>query len=234
MRDQLQLLAELQQLDIRLQELSDERDQLPAQLKPYELTCERAHEAFAEAKDEIEQAERQRRTLERELDADQERLVKTQNRLHGIKTNKEYSAVLAEIETGKQRISSIEDQVLELMEAAEHNRQASQTRERDVQIASRELEAQGKKVAESQQALTQQLEAQGAERQELASRLDPALHQAYERATARAGRTAAVPLTDGACGGCFLTVRPQLVSEVRRQEEVVTCPHCQRILLWPA
>jgi predicted nucleic acid-binding Zn-ribbon protein len=233
-REQFRFLADLQLLDNRLHALSDEQTQLPQLLQPYEQACTEVREHLASEHATIEEAERQRRSLERKLDDDQAQLVKTQNRLHGIKTNKEYSAVLAEIDGSKRRISVVEDQVLDLMEVTEQHRQAVQTHEAYMQEATRELAQQKQKIEKAQQEAAEQMHRCGAERQQVLTHLDTGLVAAYEEAAGRNGGLGAVLLTDGSCGGCYLRIRPQLISDIRKQEMIVTCPHCRRILLWPA
>ena len=233
MRDQLPLLVRLQQLDNRIRILTDEQQQLPQQLQPYEVAGCEAREALAVLQGDLEQAERQRRALERDLDGDQARQARTQGRLHAIKTNKEYSAVLAEIEMGKQRISALEDQVLDLMEFAEQQRQASQEYDRRVQEAVKTLEEQSNKIEQTSQALAQQITTNEAERQRIVVQLDADLYATYQKIIAQRDGLAVVQIYDDTCGGCHLMVRPQLLSDIRRQETLVQCPHCQRVLLWP-
>jgi uncharacterized protein len=233
-REQLRFLADLQLLDNRLHALSNEQNQLPQLLQPYEQACTDVRERLASDHANIEEAERQRRSLERKLEDDQAQLVKTQNRLHGIRTNKEYSAVLAEIDGSKRRISEVEDQVLDLMEAMEQHRQAIQVHEQHMQEATRELDRQKQKIEQAQQEVAEQIDQCGAERQQVLTHLDTRLLAAYEEAARRNGGIGAVLLTDGSCGGCHLRIRPQLISDIRKQETIITCPHCHRILLWPA
>lgn len=232
-RDQLPLLVKLQQLDNRVRILTDEQQQLPQQLQLYEVACCEAREALLVLQGDLEQAERQRRALERDLDGDQVRQARTQRRLHEIKTNKEYSAVLAEIEMGKQRISALEDQVLDLMEFAEQQRQASQEYDRRVQEAVQTLEEQSNKIEQASQVLAQQITTNEAERQRLVVQLDADLYAAYQKIIVQRDGLAVVQIYDSTCGGCHLMIRPQLLSDIRRQETLVQCPHCQRMLLWP-
>ncbi len=234
MRDQLLLLADVQLLDNRLQSLRGQVALLPQQLHTYEQACTQAREELAVNQSVTEDAEQKRRALERELVDDQDRLVKTQHRLHDVKTNKEYSAVLAEIDTGKQRITEVEDRILDLMEAMEQHRQAHQVHEQKVQKSSRELDEQVKEVEAAQNALTQEIEGLETERQELFAQVDTSMSAAYEKASSRNAGVGVVRIKDGNCGGCYLRIQPQLVSEARKQEMVVTCPHCLRILLWSA
>jgi predicted nucleic acid-binding Zn-ribbon protein len=233
-RDHFLLLRELQHLDDRLHALQVEQHNLPQQLHPYELTCKEMRQELVRVHDDIEDTERQRRVLERDLESSQAQLVKTQNKLREVKTNKEYSAVQAEIATGAQHIAALEDQVLELMEAVEQRRQIYQIQERRVQEAAQELTAQEKQAQQTQADLARQITVEEVKRQQLVADLDAKLYAVYQRFAAQRGRQAVVLVQDGTCGGCHLKVQPQLVSEIRQQNKLITCPHCQRILLWPA
>ncbi|ETX08223.1 MAG: hypothetical protein ETSY2_06635 [Candidatus Entotheonella gemina] len=234
MLDQLRLLAELQQLDSRLRVLESEKQELPKQLHFYQQACHQVRAELTSAQSEMEDAERRRRALEREIDTDNDRLLKAQNRLREVKTNKEYSAALAEIDAGKQRVRTLEDQVLELMEGAEHHQDISQRCEQRLQEVSRELAEQERKVSEAQDALNVDIAAYDHERGELITRIQPGCYTVYRQAAGRAGGVAVVEvMADETCGGCYLRIRPQLISEVRKQESLVSCPHCKRILLWP-
>ena len=235
MFDQLRLLAELQQLDSRLRVLEMEQQALPQQLQTYQQTCQQVGDELAAAQLAIEETERQRRALERDIDSDNERLRRAQRRLQEVKTNKEYSAALAEIEAGKQRIRTLEDHVLELMEGTEQQQDVSRRCEQRLQEASGALADRERMVSEAQDALGKDIEARRRERDDLVARLQPDFHTAYQQASRRAGSVAVVEvMADESCGGCYLRIRPQLISEVRKQEGIVSCPHCKRILLWPA
>ena len=124
MRDQFQLLLALQQADDRLRALALEEQQLPQRLQTYEAACAAVHQQLVQQQAAIEQSERQQRVFERELANHQEAIRKTQSKAHEVKTNKEYSAILAEIDAGKQRLETLEDQLLALMEATDQQRQA--------------------------------------------------------------------------------------------------------------
>jgi predicted nucleic acid-binding Zn-ribbon protein len=233
-RSQFLRLVELQCLDDRLRTLEAEQRRLPQQLQPYETACTETQQALGRLRDDIEHTERQRRGLERELESLQAQLGKTQSRLHEIRTNKEYSAVLAEIAVGKQRITIIEDQVLNLMEHIEQSRRTAQMQEQHVQEATQAFTEHRKHVQQSQQALTEQLMLEQAKRQQVVVDLDEQLYTLYHRLATQRGSQVVVYVQNGTCGGCHLKVQPQLVSEIRQQNTLITCPHCQRMLLWPS
>jgi hypothetical protein len=105
--------------------------------------------------------------------------------------------------------------------------------EQRVQQALHELETQHDKIEQAKQILAQQITDGDQERHQLVARLDAKLYVRYQQLVVQRGGLAVVQVYEGTCGGCHLKIQPQLVSEIRRQETLMTCPHCQRMLLWP-
>jgi predicted nucleic acid-binding Zn-ribbon protein len=233
MDNQFVLLMALQRLDEQLRALHVERQHLPQQLQPYETACVAAEQALTHLQEDMTLSERQRRALERELDSLQANLYKTQSKLHEVKTNKEYSAVLAEINIGKQRIAVLEDQVLELMELTERHGQNYVQQECQLQEVRHALVDQGKRVQHDQAILAERIVVEEAKRQQIVDGLDTQLYALYQKIAAQRHGQAVVYVQEGTCGGCYLKVQPQLISEIRRQDKILTCPHCQRMLFWP-
>ncbi len=234
MRGQLALLTALQKLDDRLRSLRREQQALPLQLEASEHAHHEACEELKSVQVEIDRNERRQHDLDLELQSTQDSLHKIQRKLREVKTNKEYSAVLAEIDTGKRQMGCMEDQLLQLMEQAEQKRQAKRLQEQRVQAAHDVLQEQRHAVKQALEVLNQEILAEREKRHQTAVGLDAELLEIYERLADQNDGSVVVHLNDGVCGGCHLKVQPQLVSEIRLQESLNTCPHCRLILLWPA
>ena len=233
MRDQLELLTALQELDDSLRQLRKEQQALPLRLKASEREHGEACQKLKSVQAEIDRNERQQHDLEMDLQSTQDGLVKVQRKLREVKTNREYSAVLAEIDAGNQHIGSVEDQLLQLMEHAEQKRQARQLQEQRVQVTHDALQEQGNAVKKASQALDQEILAEQEKRRQTSIKLSADVLEVYEKLAAQHDRSVVVHVRDGTCGGCHLKVLPQLVSDIRLQESLHTCPHCRLILLWP-
>ena len=234
MHDQFQLLLELQHMDDQRRILALEEQKLPQRLQRYETACTQAQQELTQRQTAIAQSERQQRVLERELVEHQETIRKTQSKAYEIKTNKEYSAVLAEIASGKQRLEALEDQLLTLMETADQQRQAYQFQEQSIQAARQELAAQRQQVQEAQALLQRDMALAQERRQQTMSRLDVKFYEQYQKVAAQHGGQGVAQLRDGVCSGCHLKVHPQLISEIRLQTQLFRCPHYRLLLLWPA
>ena len=233
MRGQLALLTALQKLDDRLRSLRKEQRTLPLQLEAPERAHNEACEELKSVQAEIDRNEHRQHDLDLELQSTQDTLDKIQRKLREVKTNKEYSAVLAEIDAGKQRMGCMEDQLLQLMEQAEQKRQAKRVQERRVQATHDDLKNQGDAVEQALAVLDQEILTEREKRRQTAVGLDAELLKIYERLADQNDGSVVVHLNDGVCGGCHLKVQPQLISEIRLQESLHTCPHCRLILLWP-
>jgi predicted nucleic acid-binding Zn-ribbon protein len=233
-RDQFQLLLPLQHVDDRLRALVLEEQQLPQRLQVYEAACTAVRQQLVQQQAAIEQSERQQRAFERELVQHQEAIRKTQSKAHEVKTNKEYSAILAEIDTGKQRLEALEDQLLALMEATDLQRQAYRAHEQQERAAQQVLVEQKQQIQHAQETLHRTMLAAQAQRQQTAAGLDAKLYEQYQKVAAQHSGRGVAQLQEGVCSGCHLKVPPQLISEIRLQTQLFTCPHCRLILLWPA
>ena len=234
MRDQFQLLLALQQVDDRLRALALEEQQLPQRLQAYETACAAARQQLVQQQATIEQSERQQRAFERELVNHQEAIRKTQSKAHEVKTNKEYSAILAEIDVGKQRLETLEDQLLALMEATDQQRQAYRTHEQQESVAQLALVEQKHQIQQEHETLHRIIVAEQERRQQTVAGLEAKLYEQYQKVAAQHGGRSVTQLQEGVCSGCHLKVPPQMISEIRLQTQLFTCPHCRLMLLWPA
>jgi predicted nucleic acid-binding Zn-ribbon protein len=69
-------------------------------------------------------------------------------------------------------------------------------------------------------------------RDDIACRLRPDVRSRYERISRGKAGLAVVAIKKGACGGCFSALPPQMVNEVKRNDRLITCEHCGRVLVW--
>jgi uncharacterized protein len=72
------------------------------------------------------------------------------------------------------------------------------------------------------------------QRQETVAAIDVKLYEQYQKVASQHGGRVIAQLQEGVCSGCHLKLPPQLISEIRLQTQLFTCPHCRLILLWPA
>jgi predicted nucleic acid-binding Zn-ribbon protein len=229
---QLELLVELQGLDTVVSQLMREKEAIPQEIQALEQRYSQEACHLEAARAELEDLQKKRRNRERELESQAQEMKKRQGRLLEVKTNKEYSAILHEIEALKEKQSSLEDEILEVLEAIDHRTQQIGTQKEKVAGEREACEQQKKdreeKLAQIEARLTHLLE----DRSKRISLIDRALIQNYMRIYENRQGLVVVPVKNGSCSGCFVTLTPQSYQEAKRNDRIITCANCNRILYW--
>jgi len=231
--EQLQGLIDLQQLDSRIFLLESELKQLPAAIEAIQAAVSDAQNAVGRLKAELDVARKAIRAKEKDLEVSAAKRAKSEARLYEVKTNKEYSAVLVEIEEIKQEKGRIEEEILAQMETQE--RCARQIQEGETALKLREGEARREEAAvrARMQALEADLDILRVSRESLVRQFPRDLLASYDRILRHRNGAAVVQVLPGAiCGGCRVTLTPQRFHEIRQQSALFTCESCGRYQYW--
>jgi len=229
---QLRSLVKLQELDLAIKQFETAIAAKPHELDPLLRALDDARTSATMHHTDFANLDKQRRQIEAVVTEEQDNLQKAQRKLLEVKTNKEYAAMVAEIETFKQKILSHEDGVLHLMELIELRKQELLDLDRQVHDAEQEL-TEGRRRNELELAVLQEtLAGRRQAREEAVQQLERPAVDLYMRLLNGRKGLAVVGIKNGSCQGCFLALPPQLMQEVRRNDRVLTCSHCQRILYW--
>jgi predicted nucleic acid-binding Zn-ribbon protein len=204
---QLQTLIELQGFDAKILGLESEAARLPRQIEAIQTALAEARKAVETVKGKIDTTKKDLRAREKDLEVANVKRQKLEAKLYEVKTNKEYSAVLLEIEEAKQEKAKTEEDILTLMEMQER-------------LGVLDLDAE-------------QLNGQRAERQARAKELPAGLLASYDRISKARGGVAVAAVTAAAvCGGCRVGIRPQAMQELRTATGLMVCESCGRYLYW--
>lgn len=230
MQDRMQRLKDMQELDAELNTIAQQRLTLAAEEGKIGEDLGRVQTMVDALNGEIEQLQGRRRELAQALAQEQENVKRAEGRLPSIKTQKEYVAVLKEIDTAKKMNKDIQERM-----SATDGEIAVLERDREEKIA--HLEPLVTRVAERRDGMAEdyaRLEAQQAEksaqREALLRELPPAIRRRYLTLLERRGGVAIVEARRGTCLGCNMQLPPQLFNSLFSHEEVQACPHCHRLL----
>jgi hypothetical protein len=230
---QLKTLIDLQGVDTRIAALEAEAARLPREIASIHATLQGMKQEVDAGKTRLDAAKKDQRAREKDLEVVQAKRSKTEGRLYEVKTNKEYSAVLAEIEDIKQEKGRVEEEILVLMDSQE--RLVADIKDTESRFKIRE--AQGKQEEAGFQEKLRVVETELAlvrtERAELTRQLPPAVLADYDKLLkARGGLALAQVVKPNLCGGCRMTVTPQRLQELRAQSALLPCESCGRYLYW--
>jgi uncharacterized protein len=231
LRNKLRALYELQEIDLRIDGLDNEKGELLSQAQALEAKLAEARERIAARREELESIGAERVALEANLAAENDNITRSESHQKEIKTQKEYQAVSKEITGARKLIAELEDQILQKINAmeeinAEIARNEAELAELEGNIAEQQEEVQ-KKV----DALQSGISVDAATREETLKVLPASVLKRYSRLRDQRKGVAVVEAKEGNCMGCNMHLPPQLYNTLFRADDVITCPHCQRILV---
>jgi len=233
MDSNLQRLQELQVLDSRVAGLERKLEAIPTRIHGIRDGLQQAKASIDAIRAKLDGARKDIRTKEKELEYQAAQRKKLEAKLYEVKTNKEYSAVLAEIESAKVEKDRIEEEILALMELQE--RLGREVVEGDARLRPQEAEAKVQEAAATEElrALEVDVEAARSERESVVRDVPRDLLVQYARLLkGRAGLAVALVGSNGICSGCRVTLTPQRFNEVRQSSQILVCENCGRFLYY--
>ena len=234
LKDQLEQLVRLQEIDNRLVILKGEMARIPERIETARRFMVETQSQLAQNHAEGETCNQRKREKERDLETFEERLSKARNRQNEIKTNKEYQAHLQEIEAFKVEKGRVEEELLALMERLDLYKRKETELAQTVKAAEQKFESEQQQLEKQSEALKAEGGGVEKEREVIVPAVDPKLLKMYQKIKSLHRAWAVVPIRHGICGGCHMNIPPQMITEVRARQRILTCSQCQRILYWPS
>ena len=232
MHPDLQRLIELQRLDSAAR-LAERRIAGEAECqRAFDAQLEAAREQVAAAKERLAENQNARRTIEKDVAVQQGRLSKFRDQLMAVKTNIEYQAMQKEIEYAQTEVKKLEDQVLERMVEADDLSSAVKRTEAALAAEQKTVDADRKALVADVAEQKTALERLTSERVAVVSSLDPKVLTLFDLVSRRRNGVAVAEAKDGICTICHVRLRPQVFNTVLRNDEILQCDHCNRILFF--
>lgn len=233
MQENLKLLVELQRIDSIILRKKNIIASMPSKLLSADKSFKEVQSLYDKGKQKYELIEKKRKDKEREVEDINERIKKLKARTSEIKTNKEYQAHLKEVETIEKERYKIEDEVLSLMETMEAASKELKAEEIKVKAEKEKVEAFRKEIEKEIDGAEKELSELKANRTEIAKAIDPETYNDYMVILEALKGLALVEARDEICQGCNMNIPPQIFVEIKKNEEIIQCPQCRRILYWP-
>jgi predicted nucleic acid-binding Zn-ribbon protein len=230
----LQRLIELQDIESRAAVAAKAIAEAPARIASLDALLQSATAALASAKQSLADNQTQRRSIDKDLISAQQRQEKYKEQLMAVKTNDEYRAMQHQIEAVAVEVGQHEERVLVNMMGADEINAA-------IKKAESALKAAQAKVAAERGAIEAEVKTQQAALAELnaaRTRIIGALDNkgvidTFQR-IAKVRGTAVARAEGERCTVCQVRLRPAVFAEVRKNEQIVQCDSCNRILYFIA
>jgi predicted nucleic acid-binding Zn-ribbon protein len=229
-QEQLQVLRELQELDQERRKLAQQRQLLDEETGRLQGAVERVQEMADSLAAAIAERQDERKELTGRLEHERGLATRSESRLPQIKTQREYLAVLKEVDTAKKQVKDLND----LIAAKDRELEAllADKAEKDGELGTltEQTAARQQEIDTALAAIDSGLAEQSRQRDVLTGQLPVALRKRYDMLIERRNGLAVVEARGGACLGCHMHLPPQLFNRLFVAQEVQNCPHCNRLL----
>jgi uncharacterized protein len=228
----MEKLVALQSVDVRIQEMERVKEEVPRRISFLEDEIKKAEERALAERNEVEKLLKERRRKEKDLEEEVDRVKKTEARVFEIKTNKEYQAVLKEIESSKKLNRQREEEILEILERHEEKQKQLRQEEKNLEEKRQDFQQQIEELRVQVASFEKEMAQQRRLREERGKEIPSALLRQYQMLLGRRQGRAVAQVVDGVCQACHMNLRPQLYIELQKQDTLILCPNCNRILVW--
>jgi predicted nucleic acid-binding Zn-ribbon protein len=226
----LERLISLQRLDSAADAARRRLAEEPELEKALDSRIENVRQRVAEAKGHLTNSQQARRDLEKEVAVHQGRLSKFRDQLMAVKTNVEYQAMQKEIEFAQHEVKAIEDKVLERMLEADDLAATMKRADADLAGEQKAVDADRRALKSELSELRGSLDRLAGEREEIVRAITPTVLALYDLMSKRRQGIALAEARSGICTICHVRLRPQVFNTMRRNDEILQCDSCQRIL----
>jgi len=229
---QINNLIELQNIDLEKTRVRSFLKNIPSIINQFETRLHEVEQAIIEKESIISELKKEYRSLESDVQVNQDRIRKNNERLVSVKTNKEYHAILKENEDLNKKNSGVEDEMLKKLDFLDED-------EKSVLEGRSELEKMQIQATEERESLNKEEEMEKKKLdsllsswEETSSKVDPKVMEKFNIARGQTNGNAVTAVIDSICQGCHMNIPPQMYNELQRCESLELCPWCYRIIYW--
>ncbi len=234
MHPDLDRLVRLQQIETFTDGARRRIADLPERIRAFDARLDAARAAVEAAKARLGANQTARRALDRDLSAVQGRLAKFKDQLMEVKTNREYQAMQKEIEVAQTEVRQTEDRILERMLEADELVHDVKVAEAAAITEHTAVEEERRKLGTEAAGLREELDRMAGARQALVAETPAPILALFDQVSKARRGIAVAEARDGHCTLCNVRLRPQVFNDIRRNDSVIQCESCQRVLYFAA
>jgi len=223
-------LIDLQEIDSQLMELEDILGDLPKKVDGLILEEKQAIKSIDDGKQRIKEIQLDLNKIELRVKEDNEKISHLKDQLFKVTTNKQYDAIMQEIDHLKEQLDKDETVDIELMEEKDLLEEQVKSQETNVEFVSKDLSERRKSLENMLQESAEQKEQLENDRDKLIKEIEPSVIKRYDIVRKARHGTAVVPVLGASCSGCGAMVPPQKIAEIRLDKIPLTCDECSRFL----
>ncbi len=232
MKDDLELLLKLQVIDYDRGELERSKEYIPDMMENLKREIVEIEDTFVSNEKELSKARILQNSLELEVSALQDQLKKLKSMMMAIKTNKEYDALVSQIDSVRESINEKETTLLEIIERVEILESGIDDLKKKSIETKKQNDDQLSILQEKMDSVGSKVQIKDDERQNIIVRVPKRMMSVYERIHKNRGGSVVITVKKRACGACFKALPPHRIQELKRGDQMITCDNCGRLLVW--
>ncbi|MBN2033291.1 MAG: hypothetical protein JW836_08455 [Deltaproteobacteria bacterium] len=232
MKEKISLLIRLQYCDNRIREILTKKGEGPLEIKKFEDDLRKVESEIEEERSKFDTLRKERHRIEQEVQELDQKIEKSTIKLSHIKSNKEYTAALKEIDDLKKAKFITEDKIIEVMEKIDGMEQGAAERELRIKELRAEADKNKERILQELAILDRELADLEEKRRLFTKDVEPDILRKYLFLHERKNGLAISSVVTGVCQTCHLEIPPQKFNELIRGNALMTCPHCNRIMYW--
>ena len=226
MQETVNKLIELQKIDSRLLEIEEIKGDLPRIVEKTKKLVVDLNESVSENNDNITEIEKKIRDLSAKINDSNEKLKKYKDQLYLVKSNKEYDALMLEIDHIKEFLDGVETNILELEDQKTDLEEKNKSNELDIKSNEEYLNESTLELEDAMSSTKIEEEKLNLQRTDLIKNIDNNYISSYDRLRGARQGNGVVALNRGACGNCFNQLPPQFIIEVKQNNSIKNCDSC--------
>jgi hypothetical protein len=230
LHDDIQRLIKLQQIALEIRQAVELRKKGPAEIERLEEAFEADVEEIGSARLRFEDLTTRVQELRTEREQLKSRLEHGQQKLMQVSNQREYSAVLNEIDSDKQRLGTVEEEIGKCeSEMSELEGPAAEADGR-IQEARKTVDEKKDNILRELAGVDERIAALRREQEAIEEALPATEVRRFHTIAKARGGLVMARIADGACSACRMRIRPQVINLVKRGDEILACESCRRLL----
>ena len=230
MQEKMNLLRDLQEIDQEISTIETTRSGYEQELSVFAEQTAEVQAMLDQLNTEVDQLRLDEAQIEQELQKQRDNVTRVEARLPAIQTQKEYVAVLKEIDVAKKANKDLEEQLQNKRKEIDVLAEDQQEKQASLDAISDNVGARGSELDKLLSESGKQLEQHIRNREKVAADVPKSLLRKYQGLFKRRNGMALAVARNGACLGCNMQLPPQLFNQLLQGADLQTCPHCNRIL----
>ncbi|MFC1709379.1 zinc ribbon domain-containing protein [Candidatus Omnitrophota bacterium] len=230
LKEEIKKLIRLQELDKQLYDLNKEKEEKPKILEALQSEFDQTKQILNEFEEKSKALLLKRKDCEGQLATKEEKIKELQNKLFGLKTNKEYSTMLSEINGIKMDSSLLEEQILKIFDEQDGLQKGLEKQKEELKVEESKLGQEKNKITDRIKEIEGFIKDLSAKREVTEKGVDSKIASQYSRILKGKESLALVEVANHSCQGCFMEVPPQVINEIKMNDRLIFCEMCARIL----